>query len=262
MVGAIRLIAQWWIWVAFLFVVLAIVFWRQSGLARRDARWSIYGLEKEQAQRRKAASRGRALLMLVLAACVYGLNRYAVPLLPPAAGEAEPAVAGSPQPTASPSPTTAMVVQFPHGTADPASVLPMTTATVATSPASGTGTPTAEVTAEATATAAPAPAGACAVAGVQISSPGSGASVSGPVTVTGTADIAGFQFYKLEVAAGEQPGGYSVVGEMHYSPVQGGVLATWDTSSLPAGPYWVRLVVVDQTGNYPSPCAVRVSVSN
>jgi hypothetical protein len=262
MVGAIRLVAQWWIWIALLFVVLAVLSWRQSGLARRDAKFSIFGLEKEQAQRRKVSSRGRALLMLVLAACVYGLNRYAVPLLPRTADEVEATSVGTAQATAKPSPTAVAIVQFPGGTSDPSLVLPATTLTVAPSPTSGTGTPTPAATEEATATPVPAPAGACAVAGVQISSPGYGASISGAVTVTGTADIADFQFYKLEIAAGEQPGGWSVIGDTHSSPVQGGALGTWDTSSLAAGTYWVRLVVVDKTGNYPSPCAIRVNVAN
>ncbi|MHB0876947.1 MAG: hypothetical protein ACYC5O_12990 [Anaerolineae bacterium] len=260
MVGAIRLVAQWWIWVALVFVVLAVLFWRQSILAKRDAKFSIYGLEKEQLQRRKASSRGRALLMLLLVACVYSVNRYAVPLLPEVGGNTEPTSIGSPQPTATATRTPAVVVQFPQGTGEPGQAIPLGSGTPAPTATPTSGTPTVTPTPEATATAAPAPASACATTGVQIFSPGSGATVSGAVAVSGTADIAGFQFYKLEIAVGEQPSGWTVIGEMHYAAVQAGTLATWDTSPLAAGTYWLRLVVVDQTGNYPAPCAVRVSV--
>lgn len=262
MVGAIRLIAQYWVWLALVFVLLAVLFWRQSMLARRDARFSIFGLEKEQAQRRKASSRGRALLMLLLAAGLYGLSRYAVPLLPAAGGDAEPTGASGQQPTVTATMTPSMAIQFLRRTETAASLLPAATSSGGPSATPTAGTPTPAGTPEATAAPAPVPAAACGNAGVRITSPGSGSAVSGVVTVAGTADISGFQFYKLEVAAGEQPSGWSVMGDVRYTSVQAGVLGTWDTSSLPAGTYWLRLVVVDQTGNYPSPCAVAVRVAN
>jgi hypothetical protein len=88
-----------------------------------------------------------------------------------------------------------------------------------------------------------------------------GATVSATVAISGTANIEGFQFYKVEISAGEQPGTWSVITATRSQPVSGGLLDTWDTSAYPAGAYWLRLVVVDQSGNYPSPCAVRVTVA-
>lgn len=47
----------------------------------------------------------------------------------------------------------------------------------------------------------------------------------------------------------------------HYeASVTDGPLGVWDTSSLPAGAYPFRLVVVDVTGNYPLPCEVPVAI--
>jgi len=51
-----------------------------------------------------------------------------------------------------------------------------------------------------------------------------------------------------------------VVGNLHGSPVSGGVLETFNSDAYPAGTYTLRLVVVDQTGNYPPPCRVTVIV--
>jgi hypothetical protein len=38
------------------------------------------------------------------------------------------------------------------------------------------------------------------------------------------------------------------------------VLANVDTAALGPGEWTLRLVVVDQTGNFPDPCAVTISV--
>jgi hypothetical protein len=39
-----------------------------------------------------------------------------------------------------------------------------------------------------------------------------------------------------------------------------GILGVWDTSSLSAGNYWFRLVVVKKDGNFIEPCQVPVIV--
>jgi hypothetical protein len=38
------------------------------------------------------------------------------------------------------------------------------------------------------------------------------------------------------------------------------VLETFNSGAYPAGTYTLRLVVVDQTGNYPEPCRVTITV--
>jgi hypothetical protein len=43
-------------------------------------------------------------------------------------------------------------------------------------------------------------------------------------------------------------------------PVTDGLLGVWDTSHLPPGNYWFRLVVVKKDGNYVEPCRVPVIV--
>ena len=83
--------------------------------------------------------------------------------------------------------------------------------------------------------------------------------ISGEVAVTGTANIDNFQFYKLEWSWEGNSGVWNwfAGGE---SPVSGGYLGSFKPAGLPAGAYTIRLVVVDNTGNFPSPCNVRVTV--
>jgi hypothetical protein len=49
-----------------------------------------------------------------------------------------------------------------------------------------------------------APAG-CGDPNIVITSPGNGATVSGAIAITGTADDNAFQFYKVEIGAGDDP---------------------------------------------------------
>ena len=82
----------------------------------------------------------------------------------------------------------------------------------------------------------------------------------GQVAIQGTADIPGFDFYKLEVGAGSAPRSWAVVGELHTNTVVDGLLGTWDSTVARKGTWTVRLVVVDKTGNFKS-CQVTVTVA-
>jgi hypothetical protein len=97
---------------------------------------------------------------------------------------------------------------------------------------------------------------------VRITAPGLNQIVQGNLAVRGTAGGASFQFYKVEVGPGSNPREHewTVVGQLHYSAVANGVLETFNGGSYPAGTYTLRLVVVDQTGNYPEPCRVTITV--
>ncbi len=115
---------------------------------------------------------------------------------------------------------------------------------------------------ELTPTAPPAVLPPCPNPRARITSPGVGTTVRGLVTILGTADIDGFAFYKIEWAAGAAPSqfdwAYLGGGE---SPVVAGVLHQWDTSLVSPGTYSLRLVVVDQTANYPTPCEYTIEIA-
>jgi len=98
---------------------------------------------------------------------------------------------------------------------------------------------------------------------VGISSPAADDTISGAVEIGGTATSPAFAYYKVE---------YSVDGETWF-PVDGDAykhettvtedsLATWDTALFKNGTYWLRAVVVDNTGNYVASDPIMVTVDN
>jgi hypothetical protein len=86
--------------------------------------------------------------------------------------------------------------------------------------------------------------------------------VQGNFVVRGTASIANFSYYKVEVGSGPNPpdNAWTVVGSTHDTPVSGGTLATFNSGAYAPGTYSLRLVVVDNTGNFPEPCRVTINV--
>lgn len=85
----------------------------------------------------------------------------------------------------------------------------------------------------------------------------------GSFNITGTASIEDFQFYKLEVGAGEVPGKFASIDEVKRKPVVNGILLRdWNTGALPEGTYTLRLTVVDNRGQFPRPCDVVVKIDH
>ncbi|MHB1133549.1 MAG: hypothetical protein ACYC4L_14350 [Chloroflexota bacterium] len=81
-----------------------------------------------------------------------------------------------------------------------------------------------------------------------IASPGQGERLTGNVTISGTAVVNNFQFYKLEFALANA--GFALIGDLMRTPVTDGTLGTWDSTRVPDGAYTLRLTVVDNAGNY------------
>lgn len=92
----------------------------------------------------------------------------------------------------------------------------------------------------------------------RIAAPIAGQRLSGAFSLTGTATIDDdmFQFYRIEV----RPDFTNVYNFYSRSdvPVLDGVLGQVNADLFDAGLYWVRLTVVDKTGNYIEPCAVPI----
>lgn len=103
--------------------------------------------------------------------------------------------------------------------------------------------------------------GACANPDSIITYPGVGAVLTGNVTITGTARLPNFSFYKLELRQEGTDQGY-ITFYTGDTEVINGTLAVFNTSAYPDGEYWIRLVVVDGTGNYPERCAMLVIFNN
>jgi lipocalin len=98
---------------------------------------------------------------------------------------------------------------------------------------------------------------------VGISSPAADDMVSGAAVITGTATSPDFYYYKVEYSV-DGDTWFPVDGDayMHETAVTEDTLVTWDTTVFKDGTYWLRAVVVDNTGNYVASGAIMVTVSN
>jgi hypothetical protein len=157
------------------------------------------------------------------------------------------------EPTATEAPTATPTPAAPTATPLPAE----TSATAEVALPTATPTSAATATPEVVAPACPDPR-------AVIVSPGVGQVVSGNVNVLGTAIHERFDYYKIEDAPGADvsPDGDFAFLVNGKTPVTGGLLATFDSTILPNGPYTLKLTVVDTDGNFPPPCTVSVEVKN
>jgi len=98
----------------------------------------------------------------------------------------------------------------------------------------------------------------------QISSPGEGAHLFGPVNITGTAQHpAAFDRYTLEYdLLSDVSADWILVQEPVTQQVQEGVLGTWNTSAVPDGIYQLRLRVYLDTGEFSEAIVSNLRVQN
>lgn len=236
---------QWWVYGVLALILL--FYLRRAILARREGARSIFKLEQEQARTRYSRSVIVSAVILLLMVAVFFVSN---PL------QASPIPTPEPTPTETTGPLAASTLT---PTPPPATITPTATATRERPTPQTRPTLTPEVEATATPVVRPP---ACPNPNVRITSPGANQVVQGNVPIRGTANLSSFQYYKIEVGPGSNPKDHewTVVGQLHQSPVAGGVLETFNSGAYPPGTYTLRLVVVDQTGNYPQPCQVTITV--
>lgn len=249
-----RLIAQYAV-VLYVLSALGMLLYVWSALrARRRYDTAQFSLEREDAANQSLRSWLMAAVCVLLGLGVYGVSDYVVPNLPAEQAEETPAISLFFTPTAAP-------------TLPPASTsTPVPTATFASVPTVGPivtpldrvpDTPVAEPTGEGRGGPVVA---ACTSAGTQIISPRDGDHLAGIVEIIGTASLPDFSFYKFEIQWPDTDEWVTL--QSFQEPVAGGLLGTWDASTVADQPglYRFRLVVVDNTGNYPEPCEISVVI--
>ena len=236
-----------WLYLACLAVVLFYV--RAYAMAHQERANTVFTIEKEVA----AHKEGRALsgigVTLGVVVIITALRYYLVP-------------AFDIQAMVQPTPTLPFVLATqgaePAGpTTAPEPGLPVPTPTPRPIPTRPVVIPSATPVPP-----TPLPTAVCPDPNVRISEPLMGAVVAGRVPVRGSAAIDRFQFYKVEFTQGQEPTTWHVINDIHRTAVIGGVLEEFNTTGLPNGVYWLQLTVVDETGNFPPPCQVRVVVQN
>jgi len=235
---------QWWIYAVLGLVLL--FYLRRAIISRQQGVRSIFKLEQEQLRLKYSRSVMVSAVVLLLMVSVFMLSNP-LRLAPAAKPDASPSTTSGPlsAPTLTPTSPPPTITATPTATR----VLP-------TSPVR----PTATSLVAATAQAPQVRPAACPDPNRRITAPGMNQVVQGDVAVRGTADHPNFDYYKIEVGSGANPGQWTVVGQLHRAPVSGGVLETFNASAYPPGVYTLRLVVVDTTGNFPEPCQVTITV--
>jgi hypothetical protein len=157
-------------------------------------------------------------------------------------------------------PTSAQAVH----TAVVAATAPIATPTTPAVPAASTPTPPTAATTSPTSltvapTASPVPPS-CPNPNAAITSPGMNAAVAGIVEIRGTATQSDMQYWKVEFRP-ETSTTYSSLNNTT-TVVTDGVLARWSTRTVSNGVYFVRLVIVQKDGNFPTPCEIRITIAN
>ena len=201
---------------------------RKFILAWEEVRSAAFGLERESAQGRLNKSAIMLVLIMMFASLEFTIVSFIVPSVPGASPLQTPTI----DLLATPSITLPAFSPPGEGEAIAATQQPPTSLADEES--------------------------GCIVDQVMISAPGNGETVSGKVTLIGSANIPNFGFYKYEVT---RP------GEAIWLPIQAGrevkqdePLGEWDTEVLPQGAYLLRLVVSDNQGNDVAACVIQVNV--
>lgn len=226
-----------WIYIACALTVLAYL--RVIYLAKRERGASLFTIEKEVATGRAYRATFTILGLLVIIGLVAFVDMYLAPTLSVAVGSSTP--------------EGPLVLPTSTNTPVPPSPTPIVTRGPLVRP-----TPPWTPTPEQSPTAIVTPAS-CPDPKARITYPGVNQEVGGLVEIRGTATIEDFAFYKVEYRFGDAGSEFHMI-EMRESPVESGVLVTWDTGGL-SGPVTLRLTVVTGDGNYSDPpCEVPVIV--
>ena len=211
-----------------IYIALAIIglfAFRRMWRTWREWRDSVYGLEREFALRRLGQATAFAFIVLGLVFAEFFIATFVVPTLPASDILSTPSLD---------------LLAVPAGTL---------------SPDAATQAALSPVTQE-----IPSGMSGCEPDKIMITSPKSGEPINGTVTLTGSANVPNFGFYKYEVAP---------LGTANWATISAGdkivkndKLGDWDTTALPNGDYFLQLVIIDNVGITLEPCVIAVRVLN
>ena len=207
-----------------IYIVLAIgalFAFRRMWRSWREWRDSVYGLEREFALRRLVQASGLAFLILTLVFAEFFIATFIAPSLPASDIIVTP---------------TLNLLVTPAGT-----LSPDTTALAVTQPV-------------------PSGMSGCIPDKIIITSPEPSDEVTNTISITGTADVPNFGFYKYEVAPMGSQNWATIAANRN--PVKNGELGKWNTASVTNGDYFLRLIITDNVGASLEPCVIAVRVLN
>ncbi len=233
----LRFLNSYQIWVYAILAIAFVVAARNVIRHWQEMRISVFGLERESAQRRMATSASLLIFLGLLFAAEFLVVSIVYPDMPNTTALATPTLELTGEPTLS----------FAAGT--PA-------------PATAEGTPTIVVSEDQDG---------CIPGQIEwldpldptTESPIQDGTLRGEVLLRGTVSLANLGFYKYE---------YNLLGTDIWTPIAAGTTAVlegslggegsgiWDTSQLDPGDYRLRLVVVDNVNNVYPPCMISIRI--
>lgn len=216
---------QYEIWVYVVGGAVGLYYLQKLIFSWHEWRTAVFGLERESAQRRFAASMTAMILIVLFVLAEFIIVSFVSPSLPQMTKLATP---------------TLNILASPTPTLGPGETAPAATPTVMT---------IALATIES---------GQCIPGELEWIEPSAGKEISGTVTLKGTVNIPDFGFYKYEFAA---PPGTSwntiAAGD---KPVTNDKLGEWNTTAITTGDYLLRLVAVDNKNNALPACTIQVRI--
>lgn len=217
-----RFLQNYEIWVYLLLGAVAVLYLQKFFRSWREWRSAIFGLERENAQRKLSASLSILALLFILAIAEFFLVTFVIPVFPK---------------------TTALLTPTLDLLATP-------TITLSADLAQGgalAGTPQ------------PALAEGCIAGQIEWNAPTPGAEVSGAVELYATVSIADLGYYKYEYMQSGSENWVTLTGGN--TPKNNELIGTWNTEQLLPGDYRLRLVVYNTQNQQLPPCELPVHVT-
>lgn len=226
---AIRFFRAYEVWIYLLLGLGVLIYIRKFIVAWQELREAAFGLERESAQARLNQSATMLAMLIALAVSEFFLVSFVAPTMPGAVPLLTPTL----------------------------DLLATTTSTLPPEEPGITGTPLAGTPSPAI---SPAVAEGCIPGQIMITSPQDGSEIGGVVTITGTASIPSFGFFKLEMKRVEESNWLTILAGNEVKV--DATLGAWNTSLLSPGDHQLSLVVTDNQGQPQPPCIVQVRVNN
>ena len=219
----LRFLQKYEIWIYIILGIGSLVYIQRMLVSWNEWRNTLFGLERESAQRKLSTSLTILVLMALLIISEFMIVSFVIPSMP--------------QPSMLPTPTLDIL-------ATPTATLPTTS-----------GTPTPEGIQQPTL--APSSVG-CTPGVIEWAAPKAGETISASIELSGTINVPNLGFYKYEYApVGSDTWTTIAAGN---NPLINGYIGTWNTTPLVPGDYQLRLVVADNQNNLFPACVVQVRI--
>jgi hypothetical protein len=221
----------------FIYILLGLVgfyYLQKFVFALKEWHGTIFGLERENAQRRLNEAVAVLSLSILIAAGEFIVTTFVIPIIPGMQLINTPTLDILASPTA-----TLPVLPTNLQTND----LPASRVTLTVTPTNGS----------------PQNANGCIPGKIDFTSPTDGADVTGIVQLKGHVAISNFGFYKYEFSIPGSNTWVTIAAGNEIKP--DGSLGFWDVSLLVPGDYLLHLIVYDNQGQQSSPCVISVKVA-